>query len=196
MDILASHGIAVPERVVVEDLPERVPFDFPVVLKVSDPRMLHKTEVGGVVLNIRDRDELRTRFAEMKERFPASKFLIERMEKPGVEMIVGLSRDDAFGLIVVLGLGGIYTELYRDVAVRVLPIEEVDADEMILGIRAAKLFDGFRNIKASREALKDTLLKVSRLGEDLADRIEQLDLNPVFVREQDAVAVDAKIILR
>ncbi len=148
------------------------------------------------MLNIRDRDDLKVKFAEMKERFPASKFLIERMEKPGVEMIIGLSRDVTFGLTVILGLGGVYTELYRDIAIRVLPIEGIDADEMISGIRAVKLLDGFRHRKASRKALKETLLKVSRLGEDLADRIEQLDLNPVFVRERDAVAVDAKIILR
>jgi len=196
MDILASYGIGVPQRLVVDALPAVVPLNFPVVLKVSDPHIPHKTDVGGVLLNIRDADNLKTAFAEMKGRFPDSSFLIETMEKPGVEMIIGLTRDSTFGLTVILGIGGVYTELYGDVSVRVLPIEDVDTDEMISEIRAAKLFDGFRNLKANREMVKDILLKVSRLGGDHSECIEQFDLNPVIVREHDAVVVDAKMILR
>lgn len=196
-DLLESHGIKVPRRITVMDLPETISFDFPVVLKVCDPRILHKTDAGGVVLNIKDNGELQREFLRMKEHFPTSRFLIEKMEKQGsgVEVIVGVSRDDTFGLTIMFGLGGIYTELYRDIAIRVLPIEEVDAEEMISTIRAAKVFDGFRNIRVSRPALKEVLLRVAKLAQELQDnRLCELDLNPVLVRENDAIVLDAKVL--
>ncbi len=195
-EILRKYGLKVPEGIVVQELPEKIDFDFPVALKVSDPRILHKSDVGGVILNIKDYNDLSNKFKEMKLKFPDSKFLIEKMEKPGVEVIIGLVQDKTFGLSIMFGLGGIFTELYRDVSFRLVPIDEYDAREMVDEIKAKKIFEGFRGIIASKEAVVDSLLKVSSLGSDYQDKIEQLDLNPVIVHGDDAVVVDAKMILR
>lgn len=193
--MLKEYGIKVPEGILVSELPENLNINFPTVLKVSDPNILHKSDVGGVALNIKDYKELKMKFEEMKMKFPKSKFLIESMEKPGVEVIIGLIKDRTFGLSIMFGLGGIFTELYRDVSFRLVPIEGIDAREMVEEIKARKIFEGFRGIKASKDAVIDLLLKVSKFGNDHYEIIDQLDLNPVIVRENDAVVVDAKLIM-
>lgn len=193
--MLKEYGIKVPEGILVSELPENLNINFPIVLKVSDPNILHKSDVGGVALNIKDYKELKIKFEEMKMKFPKSKFLIESMEKPGVEVIIGLIKDRTFGLSIMFGLGGIFTELYRDVSFRLIPIDDVDAREMVEEIKARKIFEGFRGIKASKDAVIDLLLKVSKFGNDHYEIIDQLDLNPVIVRENDAVVVDAKLIM-
>ncbi|MEM3059754.1 MAG: acetate--CoA ligase family protein, partial [Methanomassiliicoccales archaeon] len=117
------------------------------------------------------------------------------MEKPGAEVIVGLIKDRTFGLSIMFGMGGILTELYHDVAFRLVPITKEDAQEMIDDIRASRIFYGFRRMKVSREAIVDLLVKISAFGDKYQADINQLDLNPVFVREDDAVVIDAKMIL-
>jgi acyl-CoA synthetase (NDP forming) len=199
-DLLASFGIPVPPRVVLPAgsalPPGELPFPYPVVLKVSDPAILHKTEVGGVRLGIPTRSDLEREVAAMRARFPHLTLMVEAQQPPGVEAIVGLLHDATFGPSLMVGLGGIFTEVYEDVAFRVVPIGEADAHDMIEQLRGARLFDGFRGMKASREALVSILLGVSRLGQELGDRIEQMDLNPVTVYAERAIAVDAKLRLR
>jgi acyl-CoA synthetase (NDP forming) len=94
------------------------------------------------------------------------------------------------------GIGGIFTELYKDVTFRIVPIERIDAEEMIEEIKGKKLLEGFRNIPANKQLVIDLLLKVSKIGEELMDRIDQMDLNPVFVYGDDLCVVDAKLILK
>mgnify|MGYP001626216157 FL=1 len=147
-EMLKKYGIDIPEGTVVSDLPAKIDLSYPVVLKVSDQNILHKSDVGGVALNINNYNELSLKFKEMKSKFPKSKFLIESMEKPGVEIIIGLVQDRTFGLSIMFGLGGIFTELYRDVSFRLVPIEEYDAREMIEEIKAKKVFEGFRGMRA------------------------------------------------
>ncbi|MEL9999645.1 MAG: acetate--CoA ligase family protein [Thermoplasmata archaeon] len=195
-EILAKYGIKVPKGIIVSDLPSKLDLNFPLVLKVSDERILHKSDVGGVVLNIKNYEELSKKFSEMKSKFKDSKFLIEEMEKPGLEVIIGLVQDKTFGLSIMFGLGGIFTELYRDVSFRLVPIDEFDARQMIEEIKAKKIFEGFRGLKLSKESVIDILLKVSSLGNDHYETIDQLDLNPVIVHENDAVVVDAKMVIR
>ncbi|MEM4110941.1 MAG: acetate--CoA ligase family protein [Thermoplasmata archaeon] len=195
-EILAKYGIKVPKGIIVSDLPSKLDLNFPMVLKVSDERILHKSDVGGVVLNIKNYEELSKKFSEMKSKFKDSKFLIEEMEKPGLEVIIGLVQDKTFGLSIMFGLGGIFTELYRDVSFRLVPIDEFDARQMIEEIKAKKIFEGFRGLKLSKESVIDILLKVSSLGNDHYETIDQLDLNPVIVHENDAVVVDAKMVIR
>lgn len=194
--LVKSYGINVPNSITFKELPKQIPFDFPVVLKVSDPKVLHKTEVMGIALNIEDKTKLEHEFWKMKKYFPDSKFLVEKMEKgnPGAEVIIGVSKDSTFGLTIMFGLGGIYTELYKDIVIRVLPIDPIDANDMISGIKGAKLFQGFRNIKLSKGAAIDVLLKVARLAGVLDQQLYQLDLNPVLIRESDAVALDVKVL--
>ena len=166
-----------------------------VVLKVSSPDILHKTEVGGVVLDV-PKDQLEEEFGKMKEKFPNDKILVESHQDRRVEVIVGLINDPTFGLTVMFGLGGIYTEVYKDVTFRVVPIKREDAEEMLREIKAAPILEGFRKIKVDRDAIINILMKVSALGVKYMDKIDQMDLNPVFVKERGAVVVDAKLLLR
>jgi acyl-CoA synthetase (NDP forming) len=166
-----------------------------VVLKVCSPSILHKTDVGGVVLDV-PKDQLELEFRKMREKFPHEKILVESLQDRRVEVIVGLINDPTFGLTIMFGLGGIYTEVYKDVTFRVVPIKRDDAEEMLREIKAAPILEGFRKIKVDREAIINILLKVSTLGEKNSDRIDQMDLNPVFVREKGATVVDAKLLLR
>lgn len=197
-DILDHYGFKTPARMVVmagEELREPE-LEYPLVMKVSSPEILHKTEVGGVKLHIDDFQELKKEYAEMREKFPNEAILIEEMKRPGVEAIIGVIDDPTFGLSIMVGLGGIYTEIYKDVSFRVIPITEHDADEMLRDLKAHELFEGFRGIKTDRKGLIDTLLKVSELADDLSEHLGQMDLNPVFVRENDTVVVDAKMVLK
>ncbi len=197
-DILDHYGFKTPARMVLapgEELREP-DFEYPLVMKVSSPKILHKTEVGGVKLHIDDYESLKKECEEMREKFPEEHILIEEMKRPGVEAIIGVIEDPTFGLSVMVGLGGIYTEIYKDVSFRVIPITRNDADEMLKDLKAHEIFEGFRGIKTDREGLIDTLLNVSKLAMDLQEYLSQMDLNPVFVRENDTVIVDAKMVLK
>lgn len=166
-----------------------------VVLKVCSPTILHKTDVGGVVLDV-PKDQLEQEFKKMKEKFPTEKLLVESHQDRRVEVIVGLTNDPTFGLTIMFGLGGIYTEVYKDVTFRVVPIKKEDAEEMLKEIKAAPILEGFRKIKVDRDAIVNLLMKVSSLGEKYMDRIDAMDLNPVFVKEKGITVVDAKLLLR
>ncbi len=193
--MLKRYDIRIPDSIIVTDIPEKLNFPFPVVLKVSDKKILHKSDVGGVIINIKNMDELKEKFILMKKRFPESKFLIESMVKPGVEIIIGSSNDKTFGQTIMLGIGGIFVELYRDVSFRLIPINESDAVSMIDDLKGKKLFDGFRNYRINKEDVVELLLKVSRLVDDLKN-VDQLDLNPIIFNENGYWVVDAKLILK
>jgi len=197
-ELLKHYDIPTPRYQIVEreeDL-DKIDVPFPVVLKVSSPKILHKTDVGGVYLDIKDRKELETVFQDFKKRFPEEVFLVEEMMEKGVEIIVGLVQDATFGLTIMVGIGGIFTELYKDVSFRIVPIERDDAVEMIEELKGKKLLEGFRNIPANKEKVIDLLLKVSNMGFELMEYIEEMDLNPVFVYKDSICIVDAKIILK
>jgi acyl-CoA synthetase (NDP forming) len=168
---------------------------FPVVIKVCSPDILHKTDVGGVVLDIQ-RDQLEEEFSRIRKKFPKEPILVESMQDRRVEVIIGLINDPTFGLTIMFGLGGIYTEVYKDVTFRVVPIKKQDAEEMLSEIKAAPILEGFRKIKVDRDALVNLLLKVSALGARYMDHLDQMDLNPVFVKEKGVVVVDAKMLLK
>ncbi len=194
--VLRKRGICTPDSIVLPggELPAEIPFPFPHVIKIRSSDVLHKTELKGVVLNIKNPETLEKTVKEMRSRFPGQDLLMERMEPSGVEIIVGLIEDATFGLSIMCGIGGILAELYRDVTFRRVPINSLDADNMLRDLKAHALFEGFRGIRVSREAVIDLLLKVSSLGLDLRGNIDQMDLNPVIVREDKAIVVDAKLI--
>ena len=197
-DLLKSYGIKTTKYKLVnkiEDL-DNLDLKFPVALKVCSNKILHKTDVGGVKLNIKDMNELKTNFKQFKKKFPKENLLVDQMVEKGVEIIIGLVQDPTFGLSIMCGIGGIYTELYKDVSFRVVPIDDYDAREMIEEIKGKKLLEGFRNIPANKEVVVDLLKKTSKIGEKLMDRIDQMDLNPVFVYKNDYCVVDAKLILK
>lgn len=196
-ELLREVGIPTTDFQVVDDF-EHIDLKKlkpTVVLKVCSPSILHKTDVGGVVLDV-PKDQLEAEFRKMKEKFPKEKILVESLQDRRAEVIVGLINDPTFGLTIMFGLGGIYTEVYKDVTFRVVPIKKDDADEMLREIKAAPILEGFRKIKVDRDAIINILMKVSALGEKYSDKIDQMDLNPVFVREKGATVVDAKLLLK
>ncbi len=197
-DLLKAYGVRTTNYKLVnkpEDL-ENLDLKFPVALKVCSSKILHKTDVGGVKLGIQNMDELKKRFKEFRKKFPKENLLVDQMEEKGVEIIVGLVQDPTFGLSIMCGIGGIFTELYKDVTFRVVPIDRYDAEQMIEEIKGKKLLEGFRNIPANKELVVDLLIKISKIGQELDEHIDQLDLNPVFVYGDDLCVVDAKLILK
>jgi acyl-CoA synthetase (NDP forming) len=197
-DLLRAYGIPTTRYQVVsseKDL-EKLTLHFPVALKVCSSAILHKTDVGGVMLNIQNKEDLKTAFRDFRKKFPSEKLLVDQMEEKGVEIIVGLIQDPTFGLSIMCGIGGIFTELYKDVSFRVVPIDEYDARQMIEELAGKKLLEGFRGIKANKQLVIDLVLKVSKLGAELIDHVDEMDLNPVFVYEKRICVVDAKLILK
>lgn len=197
-DLLRAHGIPTPRYAVItnEEAIQHLEIGYPVVLKVCSPNILHKTEVGGVKLGIKDAQALIETFRDMRVPFPTEAFLVERMEEGGLELIVGLVNDTTFGLCVMVGLGGILTEVLEDVSFRALPITPADAHAMIEELHAHKVLEGFRGHPVDREAVIDLLLKVSKLGVAFGEEIDQLDLNPVIVWPHGLCVVDAKLVTR
>ena len=197
-DLMKAYGIRTTNYKLVnklEDL-ENLGLKFPVALKVCSNKILHKTDVGGVKLGIKDMSDLEKTFKEFKKKFPKENLLVDQMEEKGVEIIIGLVQDPTFGLSIMCGIGGIFTELYKDVTFRIIPIDKYDSVQMIEEIKGKKLLEGFRNMKANKELVIDLLLKVSKIGQELIEHIDQMDLNPVFVYENDICVVDAKLILK
>jgi len=197
-DLMKAFGIRTTHYKVVnkDDDLKNLGLKFPVALKICSSKILHKTDVGGVKLGIKDMAELKKTFKEFRKKFPTENLLVDQMEEKGVEIIIGLVQDPAFGLTIMCGIGGIFTELYKDVAFRVVPIDRYNAEQMVEEIKGKKLLEGFRNIKANKQLVIDLLLKVSKIGEELIQHIDQMDLNPVFVYENNICVVDAKLILK
>jgi len=142
-DLMKAYGIRTTNYKLVnkqEDL-ENLGLKFPVALKVCSSTILHKTDVGGVKLGIKDIGELEKSFKEFKKMFPKENLLVDQMEKKGVEIIIGLVQDPAFGLSIMCGIGGIFTELYKDVAFRIIPIDKYDSMQMIEEIKGKKLLE-------------------------------------------------------
>ncbi|MFH1101171.1 MAG: acetate--CoA ligase family protein [Methanobacteriota archaeon] len=197
-DLLRSYGIPTTKYQLVtkeKDL-DTLTLRFPVALKVCSSKILHKTDVGGVRLNIQTKEELQKVFRQFQKKFPLENLLVDQMAETGVEIIIGLVQDPTFGLSIMCGVGGIFTELYKDVSFRVVPIDRYDAEQMIEEIKGKKLLEGFRGMKANKKLVVDLLLKVSRIGEELNTHLDQLDLNPVFVYENSTCVVDAKLIVK
>jgi acyl-CoA synthetase (NDP forming)/RimJ/RimL family protein N-acetyltransferase len=167
----------------------------PVVLKADVTGLVHKTDAGAVMLDLRTEHDVRRAYAELAGRFGASlrRVLIQPMISDGVEVLIGVVHQPVFGPVVVFGLGGVATDVLGDHTARLTPLTDVDAQEMIRGIRAAPLLYGHRgSTPVDLDALADILLKVSRLADDIPE-IAELDLNPVIARAELASPVDARI---
>ena len=175
---------------------------FPVVLKVISPQILHKSDVGGVILNIRDEKELEVQYEQLLagvgKREPSAKILgvlVEKMMPPSTEMIVGGIRDRQFGPSIMFGIGGIFAEIYDDVAFRVAPIDKIDASNLIHELKGHKILEGARGKPpADLDSIISILINVSDLMIE-HDAINQLDLNPVIAYSDSVCAVDSRIII-
>jgi len=175
---------------------------FPVVLKVVSPDIVHKSDVGGVKLNLSDREAVGAAYDEIianaKKAVAGARIAgvaVQHMAPQGTEVIVGMTTDPQFGPVMMFGLGGILVEVLKDVAFRVVPLTERDAGQMIGDIKGKPILDGVRGQPpADLEALKQAILKVSEFVERHPE-VRELDLNPMFAYPDGAVAVDARIVV-
>lgn len=206
--LLATHGIRVPQSRVAKGVADveavMKGLQAPVVVKVMSPDILHKSDAGGVKINLRSAAEVKAAIEGMLNA-PKIKgariegFLVEEMVPAGHELVIGGLRDPQFGPLVMVGLGGIFVEILKDVSFRLCPITRIDAEEMIAELKGAAILKGARGTKpASMEAIIEVLLKVGGenglLMQHAAD-ISEADINPLIVSETTAVAVDARFIL-
>ena len=174
---------------------------FPVSLKIDSPDILHKSDSGGVKLNLQSSEDVRKAYDEMmqqvKQRRPQAQIegaVVSAMAAQGLELILGMNRDPQFGPVILFGLGGITVELFRDVSMRLLPLDRSEAKAMLHEIKGAPLLQGFRGHPAvDEEALIDGLLKLAEIAEQHEDILE-IDLNPVFAYPEGMVVVDARIL--
>jgi len=208
--LLSRYGIPVTREALARSIPEALTIaqgiGYPVALKVESPQIIHKTEAGCVKLQINGPEELVQAYEEImanardyQSGVDINGVLVQEMVEGGLEVIIGLSRDPQFGLTIMFGLGGIFVELLEDIALRLVPITRDDAQEMLQEIKGYKLLEGFRGQPTyDQEALIETLLKVSRLAEDLESQIEEMDLNPVKVFEagRGIKVVDSLLVLQ
>jgi acetyltransferase len=207
MAILEAYGVKVPgmakartEAELTAALPGLRP---PYVMKTDDPDVVHKTEVGGVVLNIETSEAALAVFADMHRKFmrPDGTFrgvLIQEMAKGGVETIIGMNRDPSIGPLLMFGLGGISVEVMKDVAVRVVPLSHSDAEELVKSIKGYKLLAGYRGAPpVDMENLRQAILRLSQLASDFP-QLESFDVNPFIAAPANchSVAVDARFVLR
>jgi len=170
---------------------------FPLVLKLASQKVLHKSDVGAVRLNLRDEEEVQRAFDEMRQD-DMEGVLIQQMVQNGVELMIGVAPDPLFGPLIAFGLGGIHVEILGDVRFRVSPLSDQDAHEMVKEIRGYRLLQGYRgHPPADIEAIEEVLLRVSRLVEDVPE-IQELDLNPIFglPPSHGCVVADARIRVR
>ncbi len=175
---------------------------FPVVLKIISPDILHKSDAGGVAVNLKSKEEVKAAYARIIENAKKYKadakilgVLVEEMAKQATEVIIGAVKDPQFGPTLMFGLGGIFVEVLKDVTFRVAPISEAEAAEMIVEVKAFPLLNGYRNTPAvDVKALVCLLVNVSKLVMEHQE-IKELDLNPVMAYPEGAKTVDARIIL-
>jgi acetyl coenzyme A synthetase (ADP forming)-like protein len=207
-DVVKSYGVPVaPTKLATSEnhaieIARRL--GYPVVLKIASPDITHKSDVGGVIMNLKSDEEVaeafRTIISNAKRCAPTASIhgvVVQRMVPKGREVIVGATKDPTFGHIIMFGLGGIYTELFKDVSFRLAPLSLYEAREMIAETKAYTLLRGFRGEPpADINSIMDTLLRVSKLVTDVPEIVE-MDINPLFVYEEGAgvAAVDVKIVI-
>lgn len=204
--MLAEFGVAVTDTRLAGSVDEAAAIadelGYPVALKVVADEITHKTDVGGVELGIADAEELRaaaqrihTAVAAAAPGVAPAGLSVQPMAAPGTEVILGITQDQQFGPVLMFGLGGVFVEVLKDVAFRVVPLEPRDASEMIREIQGFPVLEGFRGAEpADLAAIERMLLQLSEFAQAHPE-VAELDMNPVFARADGAVAVDARIVL-
>jgi len=191
------YGITTPENVILtpqENL-DLSKMTQPFVLKVCSPDILHKTDQEGVVLNVSINDA-ENQLTAMRQRFPGENILIEHQSDfKAPEFILGVIKDPALGHAVMVGAGGIFTEIYKDVAFRLAPCSKKEAISMINELALAEVFHGFRGMNFDEDRFAEIISQVSILAHDMGEQLSQLDINPIVFSEDKWVALDVKIIL-
>jgi acyl-CoA synthetase (NDP forming) len=174
---------------------------YPVVMKISSPDISHKSDVGGIILDIDSEEEVKNAYRNMmdtvKQKVPDARIdgvMLQKMAEPGIEVIIGVKLDPQFGHVIMFGLGGIFVEIFKDVSFRVTPINSEMARDMILEIKGSPILMGARGRSAADiNAIINVIIKLSEMLEKNPDIVE-LDINPLIVYEENAVAVDARML--
>ena len=204
-ELLREYGIPVPDFKLINSEDEIVglakEINFPIVMKIVSPDIIHKTEAGGVKVGIKDEKEAKAAYQNIiykvkkyKKEAKISGVIAYSMISQGTEIIIGMMKDPCFGPTIMFGLGGILVEIWKDISFRILPLEERDAEEMISEIKGYQILKGIRGEEPKDiEAIKDLLLKISQLTLENPE-IKEIDLNPIFVFEKALQVVDARMI--
>lgn len=204
--LLRSAGVSVAETRLATTPDEAVEaaeaLGYPVVMKIVSPDIAHKSDIGGVVVGVRDADGVRATFVEIdgavRGAAPSAEIdgiAVQAMAPPGTEVIVGATTDPQFGPVMMFGLGGVFVEVMKDVAFRIVPLEARDAHQLVREIQGFPLLEGARGTEpADLDALESLILKVSEVVAANPE-IAELDLNPVFASASGAMAADAHIVL-
>jgi len=205
-ELLKQWGIPVIETKLARSKKEAISMSkemgFPIVLKISSPDIVHKSDSGGVRLGLANATQVGKAYSEIRSsvRQKYSKAIIhgisvQRMAPLGTEVIIGMSKDPQFGPVIMFGLGGIIVEVLKDVSFRIVPVTERDAQGMITEIKGYPLLKGYRGQEpANILALEELIIKVSQFVEQ-NPQIKELDINPIFAYKDKAIAADARIIL-
>ena len=203
--IVSGCGIPIPRSVLIKNKKEfktkAKKLTPPYVLKVVSRDILHKSEAGGVVTDVKNIKELNNAWTTMvkniSHKVPTAKidgFLLEEMSPRGVEVIIGGLRDPQFGPVVMFGTGGISVELMKDVSYRIAPLDKKEALEMIREVKGYPLMTGLRGSKpADIDSLSETIIKLSEILIEIED-IKEIEINPLIVYEKGVAAVDVKVI--
>jgi acetate---CoA ligase (ADP-forming) subunit beta len=204
--ILSEAGIPCTQTVLATSKEKAVSISeelgYPVVLKVSSVDISHKSDAGGVKINLKSAKEVEEAYESIMKSCRAydpkaaiEGVSVQPMARPGTEIIMGMIKDKSFGPVVMFGLGGIFVEVLKDVAFRIVPIEKLDAVQMMEEIQGKKLLGGYRGKEAAdKETLQNMLVKLSDFV-NATPGIEEIDMNPVFAYSDGAAVVDARIIL-
>ena len=197
--LLASSGLKTSQFAWTRELEDALKFShkigYPVVAKVVSPKVMHKSDVGGVVLDIQDADALTKTFEKFSRIEGFSGVLVEEMVS-GLELIIGAKIDYQFGPVVLLGIGGTGVEIYQDIVIRMAPLDSQDVQSMIHMLKGKSLLQGYRgSAPINLDDLGNLLISFSMLVMDLKDSIVSIDLNPVMCTPEQCLITDARIIL-
>jgi len=205
-EVLESAGINIIETKLATSKEEAISisreFGFPVALKITSLDIVHKSDAGGVKLGLRTAKQVGKAYEDILQAVRQKHLQariegvsVQKMARPGVEVIIGISKDDQFGPVLMFGLGGILVEVLKDVSFRIVPLAKRDAAEMVREIKGYPLLEGYRGQEVVDVSyLEELLLKVSDFVEQNPE-VKELDLNPIFAYSDGAVAVDARVIL-
>lgn len=204
-EVLKEAGIPVLEARLARTKKEAVALareiGLPVVLKVVSPDITHKSDVGGVKVGLKSIKEVERAYSEIKrsaaEKVPGAEIWgvsVQKMAPRGVELIIGMTKDEQFGPVIMFGLGGIFVEVLKDVSFRIVPLTRRDASEMIREIKGFPILEGYRGEPVDISAIEDMIMKLSEFAYKNED-VKEIDMNPVFAYRDKAFAVDARIVL-
>ena len=191
IELLKKYDVGFVESCIIKDEKDFDGINYPVVLKVFSKEIVHKSDVGGVIVGIKNKKEAIDAYKKLKK--ISRKILIQEMAS-GKEIIIGMKRDSQFGPVIMFGLGGTFVEIIKDISFRVCPVAKKDAIEMIKEIKSYKILEGFRgDDSVDIKGLADLIVKISKLS--LKEDIKEIDLNPVIADEKKVVVVDGRFMI-